>query len=201
MQNFLRNAILSDQADIEKLIARSIRALGSVDYTSAQIEAALQGAFGVDTQLIRDGTYFVAELQGRIVGCGGWSCRRTLFGSDAHGQRDSGLLNPVVDAAKIRAFFVDPGVARQGIGASILSRCEAEAIARGFMCFELMATLPGVRLYSARGYKAGSPVMHPLTPDMTIQFVPMTKDLSTSSSASVQLVVQSDGPAFGGSAT
>lgn len=200
MQHALRKAVLSDQAEIEKLIAKSIRTLGASDYTPAQIEAALRGAFGVDTQLIRDGTYFVAEMQDRIVGCGGWSYRRTLFGSDAHAQRDAGQLNPEVDAAKIRAFFIDPDFARHGIGASILSHCESEAVAHGFRRFEMMATLPGVRLYAARGYQPSAMVMHPVGPDLTIQFVPMWKDCSISGSALIRPAVEAEGLCAGGPA-
>jgi len=159
----LRPAALSDEARLRDLIARSIRALGAVDYTPEQIEGALRGAFGVDTALIRDGTYFVAEADGEeLVACGGWSRRRTLFGSDARCGRDESLLDPRVDAARIRAFFVDPQHARRGLGRSILERSESDARAQGFIAFELMATLPGVRLYEKFGYRAGEAVNHPL---------------------------------------
>jgi GNAT superfamily N-acetyltransferase len=171
----IRLATLSDVAAIESLIARSIRELGAGDYTSQQIEAALTGAFGVDTQLIGDGTYFVVDNAGKIVGCGGWSKRRTLFGSDAHAQRDARELDPKSDAAKIRAFFVDPNHARHGIGAALLERCESAARSAGFSRFELMATLPGVRLYRARGYIPGTPILHSLGSNLTIKFVPMSK--------------------------
>lgn len=173
----IREATLDDQPELESLIARSIRTLGSGDYTSPQIEAALRGAFGVDTQLIRDRSYFVVhDAEGRMVGCGGWSRRKTLFGSDAREGRDAAELDPAVDAAKIRAFFVAPESARQGVGALLLSHCEAQAIAHGFRRFELMATLPGVRLYAAHGYRAGARIQHPLEAGLTIEFVPMEKD-------------------------
>lgn len=175
MEFALRPATLADRPALEALIACSIRQLGAGDYSAEQIEAALQGAFGVDTQLIADGTYFVAEAQGRLVGCGGWSHRRTLFGGDAHAQRDAGELDPALDAAKIRAFFVDPRAARSGIGRALLARCEAEAARHGFRRLELMGTLPGVRLYAACGYVAQGEVLHPLTPQIAIRFVPMTK--------------------------
>ena len=176
MQDFaLRLATLDDCAAIDALIARSIRTLGAGDYTTEQIEQALKGAFGLDTQLIKDRTYFVAESDGRVVGCGGWSKRKTLFGSDARNGRDAGILEPGKDAAKIRAFFVDPGFARRGIGAALLARCEAEAASAGYLRYEMMATLPGVRLYSAYGYTAQPSIQHPLTPTLTIEFVPMNK--------------------------
>src|SRR5690349_15109893 len=98
------------------LIARSARALSAGDYTAQQVEGALAGAFGVDSQLIADGTYFVVECAGALAGCGGWSFRRTLFGGDAHTARDAAALDPATDTAKIRAFFVEPAFARRGIG-------------------------------------------------------------------------------------
>lgn len=171
----LRPATLSDAGNLETLIALSARELSAQDYSAAQIAGALRGAFGVDTQLLRDGTYFVVEHGGQLTGCGGWSRRRTLFGGDARSDRDSSELDPRTDAAKIRAFFVHPACARHGIGAAILDRCERDAMAHGFARFELMATLPGVRLYAARGYVAGEPIKWALGDGLTIDFVPMTK--------------------------
>jgi GNAT superfamily N-acetyltransferase len=172
----LRTATHADRAALQALIARSARALGARDYRPEQIEAALQGAFGVDSQLIDDGTYFVAETRdGELIGCGGWSRRRTLFGGDSHAERNAAELDPRTDAARIRAFFVDPGHARQGIGRALLERCESEARARGFSRFELMGTLPGVRLYQALGYVAGELLHYPVAPGVTIEFVPMRK--------------------------
>lgn len=171
----LRKATVEDQSALEDLIARSARAFGAHDYTPQQIEGALRGAFGVDTQLVRDGTYFVVETEGQIVGCGGWSRRRTLFGGDAHAQRDAAELDPRMDAARIRAFFVDPAHGRRGIGKAILEHCEAEARSCGFSRFELMATLPGAQLYQAHGYVPGSSVQHPLGAGLTIEFIPMSK--------------------------
>lgn len=171
----LRPARLEDCDTLRTLIAHSARELSAGDYTPEQVEGALQGAFGVDTQLIRDQTYLVAEADGKIVGCGGWSKRRTLFGSDARTDRDAGQLNPPTDAAKIRAFFVDAAYARRGIGKAILERCESEALAQGFTRYELMATRPGVRLYAAFGYIPGDAIQYALPNGATIEFVPMTK--------------------------
>lgn len=182
MQLHIRPARLEEVPELEHLIARSIRTLGAADYSSAQIEAALRGAFGVDTQLIRDGTYFVVERGSRIVGCGGWSYRQTLFGSDAREQRDPDPLDPARHAARIRAFFIDPECGRQGIGTELLKHCELAALAQGFTRCELMATLPGVRLYAARGYVPQSSVRHPLAPGLDIEFVPMHKDFRSSGS-------------------
>lgn len=174
----LRPATAADSAQIGKLIGRSIRALGAADYSPEQIEGALEGAFGLDSQLIADGTYFVVESAGRLLGCGGWSYRRTLFGGDARSGRDAATLDPKADAARVRAFFVDPAAARQGIGTALLERCETEARRHGFRRVEMMATLPGVRLYQARGYVPGERVQHPLSSGLSIEFVPMSKDLT-----------------------
>ncbi|HEX4586178.1 MAG TPA: GNAT family N-acetyltransferase [Burkholderiaceae bacterium] len=171
----IRKAVLDDRGALETLIARSARELTLGAYTPRQIETALRAAFGVDTQLIQDGTYLVAEVNGSIVGCGGWSRRRTLFGGDAQAHRDSAELNPERDAAKIRAFFVDPAYARKGIGHAILGQCEAQARRAGFRRFELMAMLSGVDFYRAHGYAAGPPVQYELQPGLTIEFVPMSK--------------------------
>lgn len=174
----LRKATLEDRPALERLIGESARGLSRDDYTDAQVEAALTGAFGVDSELIRDGTYFVAESEGRIVGCGGWSRRRTLFGGDAQPGRQSDPLDPGRDAARIRAFFVHPESARMGIGHAILDRCETEAREHGFRAAELLATLPGERFYRALGYSGSERVPHRLTDDVTIDFVPMRKDLA-----------------------
>lgn len=174
----LRQAVATDAKEIQALIGRSIRALGAADYSAEQIEGALRGAFGLDSQLIADGTYFVIESEGRLIGCGGWSYRRTLFGGDAGAERDAGVLDPRTDAAKIRAFFVDPEAARSGIGSALLAHCEAEARRHGFQRAEMMATLPGLRLYEARGYVAGARVQYPLAAGLSIEFVPMSKSLA-----------------------
>ncbi len=174
----LRHATLDDKAELVELIARSARELSADDYTPAQIEGALRGAFGVDSQLILDRTYFVAEADGKLVACGGWSKRRTLFGSDARSGRDEAELDPAVDAAKIRAFFVDPAYARRGLGSAILERCESEARACGFRRYEMMATLPGARLYARYGYTGTERVHYEVQPGVTIEFIPMSKNAS-----------------------
>jgi GNAT superfamily N-acetyltransferase len=175
----LRQATLEDVPELESVIAESARGLSRGDYTDAQVEAALGSAFGVDSELIRDGTYFVAEAAARqVVGCGGWSRRTTRFGSDRQPGRQSAVLDPARDAARIRAFFVRPEWARRGIGRALLERCEAEARAHGFRSVELMATLPGLRLYQAMGYTAEDAIEHRLQDGLTIRFVPMRKDLA-----------------------
>jgi GNAT superfamily N-acetyltransferase len=174
----LRAATFADVPQIEALIARSARGLSADDYRPSQVEGALRGAFGVDTQLLIDQTYFAVEEHGRLIGCGGWSFRATLFGGDARTDRDSSTLDPRTQAAKVRAFFVDPGNARRGIGTLLLEHCEKEARARGFSHVELMATLPGVKLYAACGYVGTDTVNYDLGNGETIEFVPMRKALA-----------------------
>jgi GNAT superfamily N-acetyltransferase len=171
----LRNATAADTPALNELIARSARGLSRQEYRPEQIEGALQGAFGVDSQLLTDETYFVVEDQGHIVGCGGWSFRSTLFGGDARAGRDSSILDPKTHAAKIRAFFVDPEHARRGIGSLLLDHCERQARAHGYARVELMATLPGVKLYAARGYVGAAMVRFELGSGEFIEFIPMQK--------------------------
>lgn len=173
----LRKATRADIPALNALIARSARGLSAADYRTEQIEGALRGAFGVDTQLLTDETYFVVEDAGQIVGCGGWSFRATLFGGDARAGRDASTLDPKTQAAKIRAFFVDPDSARRGIGSLLLDRCEKEALAHGYARVELMATLPGVKLYAARGYVGEAQVQFEVGSGERIEFIPMHKDL------------------------
>ena len=174
----IRRATLDDRAALEGLIAESARGLSREDYSGEQIEAAIASVFGVDTELILDGTYYVAEAEGEPVGCGGWSRRRTLFGGDRYAERDSGELDPLTEPARIRAFFVHPDWARRGVGGAILETCEREAREHGFRSLELMATLPGVRLYAARGYNAGERVGYEIKEGVRLELVPMRKALA-----------------------
>ena len=155
----VRQALSADVGVLQSLIALSVRGLQAGDYTAEQRERALAVVFGVDTQLIADGTYLLAEVPGDgkpvIVGCGGWSKRRTLFGSDHYHGREDGLLDPAKDPAKIRAFFVHPDWARRGVGSRLLEVCEEAAAQAGFRSLEMGATLTGVPLYAARGYAEG----------------------------------------------
>jgi GNAT superfamily N-acetyltransferase len=148
----LRRAEPRDVAALEELIARSGRGLSAPYYTPDQAEAITRHVFGVDTQLIADATYFAVESGGRLVACGGWSRRRTLYGSDRAKEGPDPLLDPAVDPARIRAFFVDPAMARQGLGRRLLAECVEEARAAGFAALELVSTLPGEPLYRASGF-------------------------------------------------
>jgi GNAT superfamily N-acetyltransferase len=123
----IRQAIAADIPVLRELIAASVRGLQAQDYTAVQLESALKTVYGVDSQLIADGTYFAAEAEHAIVGCGGWSKRKTLYGGDQWSGREDLLLDPCKDAAKIRAFFIHPDWARRGIGSLILEVCENAA--------------------------------------------------------------------------
>ncbi len=180
MSFFLRKATLEDKPSIEKLIAESVRGLGGDDYNEEQIELSIRTVFGVDTQLIVDRTYFVVETEaGQIAGCGGWSKRKTLYGASVYEHsRDPELLDPAIDAAKIRAFFIHPDFARRGLGTTILEACENEARDHGFERAEMMATLPGVKLYAVRGYSGDEVHKIPLSENVDIDCIRMTKNLA-----------------------
>jgi GNAT superfamily N-acetyltransferase len=151
--NHLRLAQPSDIPGLEALIVRSARGLSAGYYSPAQTEAVVQHVFGVDSQLIADRTYFLIENDGpTVVACGGWSRRRTLFGGDQAKTGSDPLLDPAIEAARIRAFFVDPSMARRGLGRQLMDTCIREARAAGFGALELVATLPGEPLYLATGF-------------------------------------------------
>jgi GNAT superfamily N-acetyltransferase len=175
----IRLATYSDAPFLRTLIDASVRGLQAGDYTPRQIVRALEVVFDVDTQLIADGTYFAADAGAELVGCGGWSKRKTLYGGDRWtGREDETLLDPARDAAKIRAFFVHPAWARRGIGSRILQACERAAAEAGFTRFEMGATLTGVPLYLARGYTAVEDLCVPLGGGEFLPIVRMEKRLS-----------------------
>lgn len=153
MEITYRLARVEDVPALRELIDASVRSLSVGYYTEAQAEAALVHVFGVDTQLIEDGTYFLASDGAQIVGAGGWSKRMTLYGGDQTKGEADPLLDPGKDAARIRAFFVHPGWARRGIGRRLIEMCEEAAIGAGFGRMELASTMPGEPLYAALGYK------------------------------------------------
>lgn len=175
----LRLATTADIPALQALIEASVRGLMTQGYSLQQLQGALGTYLGVDTQLITDQTYFVAEVETAsrtsIAGCGGWSKRKTLFGADHRPGREDALLDPTVDAAKIRAFFVHPDWTRRGIGTRILQACEQAAGAAGFSRFEMGATLTGVPLYKARGYTAVDSTNVPLANGEFLTVVRMTK--------------------------
>jgi GNAT superfamily N-acetyltransferase len=180
----IRKAMQADIPRLQEVIEASVRGLQAADYTPAQIEGALKSVYGVDSQLIADGTYFAAEIADAsgttIVACGGWSKRRTLYGGDQFAGREDSLLDPVRDAAKIRAFFVHPRWARHGIGSMILDACENAAMAAGFKRLEMGATLSGVAFYRAKGYKEIEKQSAPLGDGESLAIVRMDKVIENS---------------------
>jgi len=187
MKISIRLAEDRDVHELRRLIELSVRGLQAGDYSPAQLEGALKSVYGVDTRLIADGTYFVAEARDdqaspgaavpAIIGCGGWSRRRTLFGGDQFAGREDSLLDPAKEAAKIRAFFVHPEWARRGIGGLILEACETAAIAQGFRRLEMGATLTGIPFYRAKGYVELERVDAPLGDGLALPVVRMGKDI------------------------
>jgi GNAT superfamily N-acetyltransferase len=178
----LRLATEQDIPALYALIEASVRGLEKDDYTPAQIEGALGTVLGLDTQLIRDRTYYLAEvldqdLRPRIGGCGGWSKRKTLFGADRGPGREPELLDPATDAAKVRAIFVHPEFARRGLGSLILATVEDAARAAGFGRFEMGSTLTGVPLYRQRGYVETERIAVPLSNGEVLPVVKMVKGI------------------------
>jgi GNAT superfamily N-acetyltransferase len=192
----IRQAVPADVPVLRELIDASVRRLQVEDYTAAQMDGALKTVFGVDSQLIADGTYLVAEAtsgegekklkssEGQpetaapsIAGCGGWSKRKTLYGGDQFTGREDLLLDPTRDAAKIRAFFIHPAWARRGVGTLILDACEAAARAAGFTRYEMGATLTGAKLFGARGYVALRRIEIPLVNGESLPVIHMEKSV------------------------
>lgn len=167
----------TDIPALEALIPLSVRALQAAYYSPAQMEAALGPVFGVDRQLIRDGTYFVVQHGGEVVGCGGWSKRQSLFGGDRNRVTPDPELDPRRDAARVRAFFVHPGWARRGIGRSIMQACERGIIAANFRRVDIVATLAGEPLYAAFGYSVVERYEIPLRDGLNLPVVRMTRPL------------------------
>jgi len=175
-----RLATLGDVEDIRALIARSVRALSVGFYTPSEYEAALVHVFGVDTQLIADGTYYVIDSRDALAAAGGWSKRRTLYGGDQMKDVEDPLLDPAVDAARIRAFFVDPAWARHGLGTTLYRVCAEAARAAGFRTLELMATAPGEPLYERLGFIADERTSLSLPGGVSLKLIRMSRDIAES---------------------
>ena len=174
----LRLAKMEDVPELRALIEASVRGLQAGDYTAEQIEESLRSVYGVDTQLIADGTYYAVEApNGGLAGCGGWSRRRTLYGGDQFAAREDSLLDPEREAAKIRAFFVHPQWARRGVAGIILAACESAAWNAGFTRLEMGATLTGVPFYNSKGYREIEALEAPMTGGISLPIVRMAKQL------------------------
>ena len=173
----LRPAVPGDVEPLSALIRESVLELGGRDYSSEQLASALVHLFGVDTRLIEDGTYYVVESDGRAIACGGWSRRRTLFGGDQYTDRSDDRLDPALEPARIRAFFVRSHWARRGIGRLLLEQCERASRSSGFSRLELMATLTGVPFYERGGFRAVERTDLSLPDGVLFPLVRMTRDL------------------------
>ncbi|MRW82958.1 GNAT family N-acetyltransferase [Pseudoduganella sp. FT26W] len=176
----VRHATQADIPAMEALIARSGIALSAGFYTPEQAQAVTRYVFGVDTQLVADQTYFIIEKDGQLAACGGWSKRSTLFGADRTKTGADPLLDPATEPARIRAFFVDPSAARQGLGRMLLQHCSDAAAAGGFHTLELAATMPGVPLYTACGFSIVEPIEITLPGDVLVPLAKMRKAIRES---------------------
>lgn len=172
---------LATEADLPALRAIMDRSIAELQraFLSPEQVAASSAVIGLDTQLILDGTYFVAEVDEAPAGCGGWSARATLYGGDHSAGRDARLLDPAREPARVRAMYTDPGFARCGVGRAIIAACEEAALAAGFGATELMATLAGEPLYRSVGYVAVERVIDRVG-DVEVPLVRMRKQLKIS---------------------
>ena len=173
-----RLATLDDLDDLREVMRRSIEALQNEFLTPEQTVASHK-VMGLDAQLVRDGTYFIIECQGRIAGCGGWSWRSTLYGGDASiVSREPRALDPATEPARIRAMYTDPDFVRRGVGRLVLKLCEDAARRAGFKRATMMATMAGVPLYRACGYAEAEPAISADVDGVDVPLVRMEKPLS-----------------------
>lgn len=177
---WIRIATMADVPALQSLIATSVRELGGAYYSPAQVEAAITAVFGVDTQLISDGTYYLIDSPCGPVAIGGWSYRRTLYGGDQMKSADDPRLDPRTEPARIRAFFVRPSHTRRGIAKRLYHECAIAARVAGFRRFELMATLPGEPLYTALGFAPDARISIPVAPGVELPLVRMSRDIEAS---------------------
>ncbi|MBU6207583.1 MAG: GNAT family N-acetyltransferase [Alphaproteobacteria bacterium] len=171
---------LAHMEDIDALRALMKRAIEQLqdDFLSSEQVIASQHVMGLDTQLIRDQTYFMVLLDGTLAGCGGWSWRATLYGGDTSVvDREPEALDPAKDAARVRAMYTDPAFVRRGVGRMILTLCEEAARTASFGKTEMMATMAGVPLYEACGYAPIERVTSAPINGVTVPLVRMGKIL------------------------
>lgn len=173
----IRKAGPGDIETLRALMEQAIR-IHLAAYLPPEGVTASFEIMGLDTQLIEDGTYFVVEADGQIAGCGGWSRRATLFGGDHSAGRDSDLVDPATEPARIRAMYTHPDFARRGVGKLILDTCEAAAAAEGFGRCEMAATLSGEPLYRAAGYKTIEPFEADTSTGFKVPLIRMGKTLA-----------------------
>jgi GNAT superfamily N-acetyltransferase len=174
----LRLATLNEAAAIEDLMKASIRDLFPDFYDATQTESSVQHVAVVDLMLIEDGTYFVAEADGDLVACGGWSRRDKLYTGSGAARGDVRLLDPATEPARVRAMFVRADWTRRGLGRRILAACETAAKAEGFRTLALMATLSGLPLYQSYGFRVLAYAAVPLPNGVTVDCASMEKPIA-----------------------
>lgn len=178
-QLIVRTSTLDEIPQLNQMIVESARVLSRGFYTEQETESAIKYVFGVDSALVKDGSYFTAILDGELVGCGGWSRRRTLYGGDQRPMGADEFLDPAHDPARIRAFFISPKAARRGVGRAVFEACKQAALKQGFTSLELMATLPGVPFYEVLGFQKLEDVADVLPDGVTIRFERMRLNLES----------------------
>lgn len=171
-----RLATMADLPELRALMNVAIKKLSASYLDAKHVEASFE-FMGVDSQLIRDDTYFVVESDSRIIGCGGWSRRATLFGGDHSANRDARLLDPKLEPARVRAMYTHPDYVRRGIGRLVLSLCEAAAAREGFRALELVSTLAGEPLYSSFGFTIVERIAVPTSSGLTVPCARMRKKM------------------------
>lgn len=172
----VRLATLAEIDVLRALMEVSIRGLVGAYLDPERVEASFE-IMGVDTRLIEDGTYFAVETEGRLVACGGWSRRATLFGGDHSAGRDARLLDPGKEPARIRAMYTHPDFARRGIGGLVLSACETAAAREGFASLELVATVAGEPFYLANGFRIIERIEVPTSKGLTVPCARMEREI------------------------
>ena len=173
----IRLAQEQDKSDLNALIRASGVGLSVGFYTDEQAAAITREVFGVDSALVADGTYYAIEEDGAIVACGGWSARATDFGGDQAKSGNDRPLDPATEPARIRAFFVDPAMARRGLGSMLLEHCTKAAAQAGFKALELVSTMPGVPLYLRHGFAPLGHIALPLSGGVTVALTRMRKQI------------------------
>ena len=179
MSDILRLATEADVIALSALIARSARELQAEFYPPEVLDVAVGTAFGLDPMLLADETYYLIERDGQPVACGGWSFRAKTYGAAGHLADATARMQPGRDAARIRAFFVAPDYARQGLGSRLLAACEKAAHEAGFTDAEMVATLAGEKLYSRHGWAVDRAYTEILPGGTELPVIRMTKRLSS----------------------
>lgn len=176
-----RPATVDDTLAIGRLVEASIRGSGAELYDQDQLTSSLKHLYGIDQQLIADGTYYVVERDHEIVAAGGWSFRRTTYGGDQfEDSRDPSRRDPRLEPAVIRAFYVHPDHKRQGLGRLLHETCEAAARAAGFRKLELLSTEMGAVFYRELGYVMGETEHADLPDGIRIPIIHMVKQIDPS---------------------